>query len=209
MNTFCPFFKETCRGNECVMFRNEECLIVSFLERISEGIPLPEESVSSSEENLGRGGLILHREEAEVPEWIKKRTPEELAVEMLEFKKKEFSEDEKLSFHTLSRFFWASKGVERFFMPSEFQLKIERANFLAEREIAREAEAQKKRRLEEEKEELPSLVSQCVDWARINGLKRLTLADIDTYIMEKDLDILNETKRALYAMANVKLKSKK
>jgi hypothetical protein len=68
---------------------------------------------------------------------------------------------------------------------------------------------QRKERLGKEKEEFPSLVSQCVDWARINGLKRLTLSDLDTYILEKDLDILQETKRALYSMANLKLKSKK
>jgi hypothetical protein len=208
MNTFCPFFKETCKGNECVMFKNEECLIVSYCEQyISEGIP---EEVSE-EEGIERSGLIPHREEAEVPDWIKKRTPEELAIDILEFKKKEFPEDEEVHFHTVSNFFWKSKGIEAhgYLMPSEAQLKIDRAEFLAEREITRKEEAQKKKRLMEEKEEIPSLVSQVIDWARINGLKRLTLSDVDTYILEKDLDILYETKRALYAMANLKLKSRK
>ena len=201
MNTFCPFFKETCRGNECVMFRNEECLFVSYLQNVSEGIP--------SEEIIERSRIEFHREEAEVPDWIKTRTPEELAVEMLEFNKKEFSEDEHFGFHTISNFFWKSKGIERFLMPSDIQLKIERANILARREILKEAETQKRERLEKEKEELPSLVSHCVDWARTNGLKRLTLGDIDAYIMERNLDILKETRRALYATANVKLKSKR
>jgi hypothetical protein len=187
------------------MFKNEVCLIVSFLEHVSEEIP----EEASEEEGIERSGLILHREEAEVPDWIKKRTPEELAIEILEFKKKEFPEDEEVSFHTVSNFFWKSKGVESYLMPSEAQLKIGRAEFLAEREITKKEETQKKKRLMEEKEELPSLVSQIIDWARINGLKRVTLSDIDTYILEKDLDILYETKRALYAMANLKLKSKK
>jgi hypothetical protein len=44
---------------------------------------------------------------------------------------------------------------------------------------------------------------------RINSLKRLTLADVDTFIMEKELDLMKETKRAMNAMANVKLKSGK
>jgi hypothetical protein len=205
MNTFCPFLKENCKGNECVMFKNEECLIVSFLKNVSE-----EDRPEVSEiEGIERGGLILHREEAEVPEWIKKRTPEDLAVEILEYKKKEFPEDEEVSFHTVSDFFWKSKGVESYLMPSEAQLKMDRAEFLAEREITKKEEAQKKKRLMEEKEELPSLVSQIIDWARINGLKRVTLSDIDTYILEKDLDILYETKRALYAMSNLKLKTGK
>ena len=200
MNTFCPFFKETCRGNECVIFRNEECLFVSFLQIVSEGVP--------SEEIIERR-IEFQREEVEVPAWMKTRTPEELAVEMLEFKKKEFPENENLGFHTISNFFWKSKGIERYAMPSDIELKVERANILAQREILKEEEKQKKEQWEKEKEELPSLVSQCIDWARTNGLKRLTLGDIDAYIMERNLDILRETRRALYAMANVKLKSKK
>ena len=64
-------------------------------------------------------------------------------------------------------------------------------------------------KIEKEKEEHPSLVSHCVDWARTHGLKRLTLGDIDAYILERNLDIQKETRRALYAMANIELKSKK
>jgi hypothetical protein len=63
--------------------------------------------------------------------------------------------------------------------------------------------------LAKEKDELPSLVSQCVDFARMNGLKKLTLSDVDTFIIEKELDLMHETKRAVYSMANVKLKSQK
>jgi hypothetical protein len=99
--------------------------------------------------------------------------------------------------------------IEKFFMPPEIRVKVEKAELLAERKKRIEEEAQRKERLGKEKEELSSLVSQCVDWARINGLKRLTSADVDTYILEKDLDLLQETKRAMYAMANVKLKSGK
>jgi len=206
MDTLCPFFKETCHGNECVMWKDEECLIASFLQRISEA---PKENIPSSEEIIERsgGGLILHREEAEVPKWLKTSTPEELAAEMIEFKKKEFPEEGVFGFHTMSRYYWSNKSVEKFLMPPEIQVKIERTELLAQKEILREEETQRKERLEKEKEELPSLVSQCVDWARINGLKRLTLADVDTYILEKDLTILQEMRRALYAMANLKLKT--
>jgi hypothetical protein len=149
--------------------------------------------------------MILHRIETEVPKWLKTSTPEELAEEMVEFAKKEFPEEATFGYRSAFRHFWESKGVHEFLMSSDAQMKIERANYLAERQIAKE----KKNRLAEEKEELHSLVSQCVDWARIHSLKRLTLADVDTFVMEKELDILNETKRATYAMANVKLKSGK
>jgi len=209
MDTLCPFFKEKCHGNECVMWKDEECLLVTFLQRVQEGVPISEEHIPMSEEIIGKSGMILHREEVEAPKWLKTSTPETLAKEMLEFKDKEFPDEEKVNFYTISRLFWDNKGVERFILPSEARLKIERANNLAERQIAKEEDAKKKKRLTEEKEELPSIVSQCVDWARINGLKRVTLSDVDTFIMEKELDVLYETKRAMYAMANMKLKTGK
>lgn len=203
MNTFCPFFKETCKGNECVMWRDESCLIVSFLKITSEGVPPAEEIVETSR-------FEIPREEVEVPDWLKTRTAEELAVEILEFKKKEFPEDEYLGLHTFSNLFWENKGIEHTYdMPSEIRLKISRANILARTQIHRESEKEKKEQMQKEKEELPSLVSHCIDWARTNGLKRLTLADVDAYLLEKNLEITRETKRALYAMANVKLKSRK
>jgi len=157
------------------MWRNEACLIVSFLQTIFEGVP-------SSEEIMGTSGTEILREEAEVPDWIETRTAEELAVEILEYKKKQFP---------------------------EIEMKIEKAEILAQRAIRDETETQRRERIEKEKEELPSLVSHCIDWARTHGLKRLTVADVDAYIMERNLEILKETRRALYAMANVKLKSRK
>ena len=202
MNTFCPFFKDICKGNECVMFKNGKCLIVSFLQIVSEGVLSPEEIGETR-------GIEILREEAEVPDWIKTRTAEELAAEILEFKKKEFPEDEYLGSHTICNLFWENKGIEHYQMPSEIRLKINRANILARTQIRKEEEKRRKEQIQKEKEELPSLVSHCVDWARTNGLKRLTLADIDAYIMERNLEILKETRRALYAMANVQLKSRK
>jgi len=203
MNTFCPFFKETCKGNECVMFKNGECLIVSFLQIASEGVP-------SSEEIMETTGFEIHGEEAEVPDWIKTRTAEELAIEMMEFKKREFPDDEYSGIHTISNFFWENKGIEdTYSMPSEIRLKMNKANILARTQIRIEEETQRKEQMEKEKEELPSLVGQCVDWARTHGLKRVTLADVDAYILERNLDILKETRRALYVMANVQLKSKR
>jgi hypothetical protein len=188
------------------MWKDEKCLIVSFLGQVSEGVESPEEEVVSSSEASLPSRFSLGREEAEVPKWLKRITPEEIAVEILEFKEREFPEGH-VNFHTISRFYWSNKGIEKFLMPTEIEMKISKAELMAEREMLRKEETQKKERLGREKEELPSLVSQCVDWARLKGLRRLTLADVDTYALEKDLDIVKETKRSLYAIANLKLKS--
>jgi hypothetical protein len=209
MKTLCPFFKEDCHGNECVMWKNEECLLVTFLQRIQEGVPTPEENIPSSEETIEGSGMTLHAEKIKAPKWLETSTPEELALEILDFKKKEFPEREYMGSYTMSRYFWSDKGIERSYMPLEVQMKIEKAEMLAEREIRNDVENQRKKRLEKEKEELPSLVSQCSDFARMNNLKRLTLPDVDTFIMEKNLDLMHETRRAMYAMANFKLKSGK
>ena len=190
------------------MWKDEKCVLVSFLEQAQEGLPLPEEGMPPLE-GIERSPMILHTEEVEVPDWIKKRTPEELAVEMLDFIKKEFPEEEGMRYHTVFSYFWESKGVQRFLLPSEASLKIQRAEFLVQKEIMKQQEAERKRRLQEEKDELPSLVGKCVDWARDYGLKRVTLADVDTFLLEKDLNLMHETKRALYSMSNLKLKSKK
>jgi len=93
-------------------------------------------------------------------------------------------------------------------MPPEIQLKIEKAEMLAQKELEKEREVKERETLEKEKTELPSLVSSCVDWAKDHGLKRITKADIDAFLLEKGIQILPQTQRALYAMANVEIKSK-
>jgi hypothetical protein len=202
MNTLCPFFKENCHGNECVMWRNEQCLITLLLQVVSEGVQFREEGIEGS-------GTILGRETMEAPEWLKTSTPEGIAVEILDFKNKEFPKEQYPNLRSVSHYYWSSKGIDSYLMTPEIQLKMQKAELLAEREIRSEEATKMKERLGQEKEELPSLVGQCVDFARINGLKRLTLADVDTFVMEKGLDIFHETKRAIYAMANLKLKSNK
>lgn len=77
-----------------------------------------------------------------------------------------------------------NKGVSRFFTSPETQLKIDKANFLAEKEITKQEDEKKRQQLEKEKDELPSLISQCVDWARMKGLKRLALTDIDAFLFD-------------------------
>jgi hypothetical protein len=118
-------------------------------------------------------------------------------VEIFEFAKKEQTEA-GLDYDSASRCFWESKGVRVFLMPSEVQSKMQRADFLA-----------RKRALQDEKDELPSLIGKCVDWTRINNLNKVAIADVDAFLMEKDLHLLRETKRALYSMANLKLKTGK
>jgi len=209
MNSFCPFFNDQCHGNECVMWRNESCLIVSMLDLIIEGSSeKPQDELLTEEERMPIS--THHSIYEETPECLKDATPEELALEMIEFGKKEFPDEEGRSgFYRTSHFFWESKGVSRFSLSPKDRLKMERANFLADKEITKQEAEQKRQKLEQEKEELPSLVSQCVDWARMKGLKRLTLTDIDAFLFDKELSVMKETKRVMQSLVNSQLKSKK
>jgi len=197
MKTFCPFLKDTCRGNECMMFRNEECIFVAFLQNYFE---------DSSETEMLETNELTPNQEIDVPDWLETITSEEIAENILEFKNKRYPEEEFLGIHSVIRMYWDEKGIEEYQMPSEIQSKIYRANTFAQIMIRKEKKKLKDEKLEKENSELPSLVGRCVDWAKANGLKRLTVADVDAYILERKLDILNETRRAIYAKANVELK---
>ncbi|MCW4005534.1 MAG: hypothetical protein NWF04_02895 [Candidatus Bathyarchaeota archaeon] len=191
-----------------MMWKEEQCMIVNFLECLQE-MPSKENQDAFSEEIVQAPSSVLGRIETKVPSWLKTATPESIAKEILEFKDEQSPKNDGISFHLLSNLFWSKKGVEKFFLPPEIELKIRQADIEARLQLQKEDDEKKKAMLLQEKEELPSLVCQCVDWARVNSLKRLTLSDIDTFILEKDIDILKETKRALYSMTNVKLKSGK
>ena len=146
--------------------------------------------------------------EKEVPTEIKLATPEELAAKLVDFAKKEFPDEERIWIRNISQLFWKSKNIERWGLLPEIQLKIEKAEMLAQKQLDNEREIKEKEQLEKEKAELPSLVSSCVDWARERGLKRITKADVEAFLLEKNIEILSQTQRSLYVMANVEIKRK-
>ena len=202
MRTLCPFFREECHGNECVMWKNEKCGLVSYFQEMSESKGFPGYDVPSAEEDMARVGF------SKPPKWLTATTPEEIAEEIVDLKKREFPEKE-IDAYSITNYYWSSKGVEKHLMPAEIQMKMLKAELLAQGEIRKYEDGQKKELLEKEREELPSLVSQCVDFARMNGLKRLTQGDVDTFVMvEKNLDLKREIRRAICAMANFKLKKR-
>jgi hypothetical protein len=86
-NTFCPLLREKCKESECVMFRDNNCLLVSFFENIEIGAPTPEQITP--------------------PDWLKEITVEKLAEEILEFAK---NEKTALEYYSGGGGFWESKG---------------------------------------------------------------------------------------------------
>jgi hypothetical protein len=48
-----------------------------------------------------------------------------------------------------------------------------------------------------------------VDWARNSGRKNVTLKDVEYFLLENNIDILDATERELYLGTNNELKTRK
>ena len=232
MSIMCPFFKEKCKGNECVMWKDEKCLISSYMEhfivppeeikivakRMREDIKELEEYIKTTREVVEREAqrraeIKAERENEEIRnraalDEIESVSVEELAAELVSLAKREFPHEERIRISNISRLFWLSKNVDTWSIPPEIQLKKDKVEMLAQRELDHEMEIKMKEQLEKEKSELPSLVSSFVDWARDHGLKKVTHADVDAFLIDKNIKILRQTEKTLYAKANVELRSR-
>ena len=208
MADFCPLIRERCKTNECMAWKDDACIILSFL-KVSVSLPEREYAdIGTYETEFAR--LQLESEAPrEVPPKIRSAAPEELAAELVAFAKREFSHEERISISHAAQFFWEEKGMEKWTMPSDIKLKLEKAERLAQQQLDSERERETQAQLEIEKAELPHLITRCIEWARKYDLNRLTQADVEAFLLEEKVEILPQTERALYATANVQLKSAK
>ena len=175
--------------------------IANALEKFSEGQEVAEdydinERISYREENQ------------EVPKEIESKTSKELAKDLITFIKKEFSDEDIRYIGRFSNMFWNQMNFQKWNAPANIQLKIEKAENIAQKLISEEIEKKEKEQLEQERKELPKLVDKCVEWASEKGLKRVTKSDVDVFLMEIDKTVLPATKNQLYAITNVEIKSK-
>ncbi len=141
---------------------------------------------------------------------IKSATPEELAYQIILFSKKEFPDehDSMSLIKNTSRIFWDSKGVDKDTAPVEIQAKIDKAEKIAEQKMGIEREDRHGTEMGKDRQELPSLIYSCVDWAKDKGLKTLLQTDVDKFLKEKSIAIQDETKMVLWTKARAELKSK-
>jgi len=213
MNIYCPFVKEKCKGNECAMWKDERCLIISFMEHFTTQYDMELEEGLQTGSGFTESGLVESGlGEREVPNEIRLATPEELAAELISFAKEQLPNMERIPIRRIigmvSHLFWENKSVLRWGMPAEIQFKIDKAEMMAQEELGREREASAKAQLEKERDGLPSLVNSCIDWAKEHGLKRVTKAHIEAFLMDKNIEILPQTRNSLHALVSVQLRSK-
>ncbi len=136
------------------MFQAEHCILVKFLsEFFSEGPNDLKTSVQSDLDEitskvdrtpvLSQEGIknyeCPHSDYLDIPDWVKKRTPEELKKDISEYAKKEFvDQDLDIPYFVHELFLFDKEKTELCRSPIEFVSKLELAQALAQREIKKE-----------------------------------------------------------------------
>jgi hypothetical protein len=136
----------------------------------------------------------------EVASDFMEKSEEELDNELIEFMKKEFPSADQRSFYAATDIFWRSKGVETHMFPKDpnIDLKVEKAKSLARLKLEQETQ-------EREKEVVPKLTDECVDWAKQNQLRKVTKTNVDYFLTEKGQTPSKTSRDAIYNKANMLL----
>ncbi len=137
----------------------------------------------------------------EIPEVLKKKSEEELANEMAEFMRKESPTPDTRDFYVLRRMFWAEKGIERFSLNPKVELIRDRIDMKAQKILEEE-------QTKEEKEKIPKLLEQCIQWCNKNNIKKATQGDIGAFLVDNETSLSRDGQRKLWQKVNVMLKSK-
>ena len=144
IEVFCPLLKDTCREKECVMFRNEKCVISSFLEGYQKDKQSAEADEISFENVTKEYAKIADSEERETPGWLKDRDYEDIGKEIMEFAKKEYPQGE-IDPDLLCNLFWTTKGIEKYNVPASIRTKMRKAESIIKTEYVRWEIEQNKR----------------------------------------------------------------
>ena len=196
MGEFCPLLKENCKHESCV-FWQEKCLFVLFFQNC---IAKPNVEVYEGAEE--------EEEEIVIPDEVKNFSAEQLAELAFSYAQKEVREEEqKYLFSDFFDEFWNSIGLEdKYDLSNDMRAKIDKAEKITEKKWEKKIADSGRAKFQKEKESLPQLIQDCTKWAKQNGLKRVTQSDISTFLLEKNIDILRETKTMLYSKTNALLK---
>lgn len=136
----------------------------------------------------------------EIPDDIRKKTEKELADELVAFVLKEFPDElDRMSFRA-SRLFWESKGLPDYWHlgreDPKIGLKVEKAESLAQFKLKQETQKR-------EKQLVPKLVEECVNWAKENQLKKVNKTNLNSFLAEKELTLSKLSRDIIYSKVNI------
>jgi hypothetical protein len=197
--SLCPFFKDICKGNQCMMWKDDNCLFTIFLQGGLFADEQEEEGIISVSD-----GISGHS----IPEYFKSISAEDIASECIEFIRKEFPESTHRPFGVFDLFL-QSKGLDRSYgIPLEINLKVSKARILVEQENSKLFDEEQRVRIEKEKSELPSLVDRFNYWLEDKELNKVRLIDVNRFATENNLDLLSGTIRDIYDISQSRMEEK-
>lgn len=205
---FCPLVKDECKKDECVFWESElagpdesaslkvNCAVLAYMAtyvvHLTSGYTEPEEP-----------------KEPEIPSELEQKTPEELASELLEYIKKEFPDaEDEYALDRATEMFWKEKGWHEFGYWHEFSYKHPKISIKMEKAKAIVIRKLFKEEFEKEKEMLPKLVTELVEWARNGNIKRLYKYHTGSFLQEKGIELTNISEDILLNKAYAELKKK-
>lgn len=207
---FCFMIKDECKLQECIAWKNDECIFTKFLEKSIEHIEIMEgvvsdyymeKSIEDTHTKMNDEIEIIKENDIEV---INITPSEDLTIELVEFM--ENAGHYYRIDHEEEKNFWVSKGIKsEYTLPNELYQKIKNVKKLASDILTNNRETE----LNKEKEEIPNLADLCIEWARSQGMKSVvTRPTMEAFLTEKDIDLFYESKTMLYNLANMKSKIK-
>ena len=141
---------------------------------------------------------------------VKNLSDEKLAMELFNFaKEREIPSSSRIQIYPHLTEFWTQYRCGWFTGDSEVQLKKERVNKLAEVMAKEVKDRLIKEQVEIESKMLPELIIDIVNWASDNGISKLINQDIDTFMLDRSLQLHPSTTRSLKLKANHELRVKK
>lgn len=134
-----------------------------------------------------------------------KKSPEDLAKEMVEFIRNKFPGDNDPRYMETVEFWRSRRSYELRYDDSsnvQCRMKIREVESLARKEIISAA-------IKEERDKLPSIIEQCTKWAVENNIVKLTKGNLKAFLLETDLTLTFPSQDAIYTQVNTNLKKLK
>ncbi len=209
---FCPLAAHDCRVHRCVMWNDESCAFAQYFQLVVATLKQKEAQESRQMEEALRRRSEMERQEKdfEVPKEFLAASVEELAQELYELAKQHRIESDTTGpvIHRVLSLFWERKGVDDYRMPQEIRLKKSKVAEYAQYLRSEDRDKERENALTQERDALPELVTECVEWARSKSMRRVTKADLEIYMLDSGIELQPETTRMLYLQVNQKLGSR-
>ena len=194
-NDYLDFFRARAKDGDTISIWESVGDLEALIDNEADTNAEPKRIAMQSEKEIERSNI-----DEEIPDEIKSSSAEALAEQIIAFVKKE-SADQLSDIRIIISMFWENKNVNKWDLPRDLQLKIRRAERLAQKQLDEERERK-------ENNEILALVTPCVEWAKKCGLTKISEDDTEAFIREKNIyGLVRTKKRSLKSWVNIKLKN--